>query len=147
MDLEQAIAAARATRESVLTTIKRDGRPQLSNVLHAVDEAGVIRVSITTGRAKYHNLRREPWAALHVNGGSHFSYAVIEAGAHLSASAADPGDDTVEALVELYRQIAGEHDDWEAYRHAMVDEGRVLLELHPTRAYGMLGDLPPASGT
>ena len=139
MEISQALAAARARHQSVLTTIKRDGHPQLSNVGHAVGDDDLIRVSITTGRAKYHNLRREPWAALHVNGGSHFSYAVIEADAHLSASAADPGDDTVEALVELYRQIAGEHDDWDDYRRSMVADRRAVVRLRPTRAYGMLG--------
>ena len=116
MEIEKALAAARARHQSVLTTIKRDGRPQLSNVLHGVDEHGVIRVSTTTDRAKYANLRRTPWAALHVDGETFWSYAVLEGDVELSEVAAEPGDATVDELVELYRALQGEHKDWDDYR-------------------------------
>jgi PPOX class probable F420-dependent enzyme len=138
MDLDQALAAARATHQSVLTTIRRDGRPQLSNILHATRDDGVIIVSTTTDRAKYHNLRREPWAALKVDGTSFWSYAVIEAEVSLSDVAGDPHDATVDELVEYYRAISGEHSDWDDYRRAMVAEHRVVARLTPTRAYGAL---------
>src|SRR3954452_25412605 len=124
MDLDQALGAARATHQSVLTTLRRDGRPQLSNVLHGVGDDGVIRVSTTADRAKYANLRRTPWAALHVNGESFWGYAVLEGDVTLSEVAADPHDATVDELVELYRSLSGEHDDWEDYRAAMVTDRR-----------------------
>lgn len=48
----------------VLVTLKQDGRPQLSNVNHAYyPEEQVVRVSITEGRAKTRNLRRDPGRA------------------------------------------------------------------------------------
>ena len=138
MELTDALAAARANRESVLTTIRRNGRPQLSNVLHAVGDDGLIRISTTADRAKFKNLQREPWAALHVNGKNHWSYAVIEGEVTLSDVAADPDDAAVAELVELYRSLAGEHDDWDDYRAGMVSEQRVVVRISPTRAYGML---------
>lgn len=147
MELDEALAAARATNQSTLTTIRRDGRPQLSNVVHTVDEAGVIRVSTTADRAKARNLRREPWAVLYVNGGDFWSYAVLEGEVELSEVAAAPDDAVVDELVTLYRAIAGEHENWDAYRQAMVDEQRLVVRFRPTRAYGMLRDLPAASGT
>lgn len=138
MELDKALAAAGATHQSVLTTIRKDGRPQLSNVVHAVGADGVIRVSTTADRAKFHNLRREPWAALKVDGESFWSYAVLEADVTLSEVAADPHDATADELVELYRSISGEHPDWEDYRRAMVADRRVVVRLRPTRAYGAL---------
>jgi PPOX class probable F420-dependent enzyme len=139
MEISQALAAARARHQSVLTTIKRDGHPQLSNVGHAVGDDDLIRVSITTTRAKYHNLRRTPWAALHVNGQDFWSYAVLECDAELSAVAADPHDATVDELVALYTAVAGqEHPDWAEYRRAMVTDQRVVLRLRPRHAYGLL---------
>jgi PPOX class probable F420-dependent enzyme len=139
MDLDQALAVTRARHQSVLTTLRRDGKPQLSNILHATRDDGVIIVSTTTDRAKYHNLRREPWAALKVDGESFWSYVVIEAEVELSPGAADPGDSTVDELVDYYRSISGEHPDWNDYRSAMVAEHRVVARLTPTRAYGSLG--------
>ncbi len=138
MELSAAVVAARATQESVLTTIRRNGLPQLSNVVHAVDDAGVIRVSTTADRAKYVNLRRRPWAALKVDGESFWSYAVLEGDVELSPVAAAPDDPAVEELVALYRSLSGEHEDWDAYRSAMVADRRVVIRLVPTRAYGML---------
>jgi PPOX class probable F420-dependent enzyme len=138
MELEQALAAARANHQSVLTTLRKDGKPQLSNVLHAVGDDGVVRVSTTADRAKYANIIRNPWVALKVDGESFWSYAVIEAEATTSEVATAPDDATVDELVDLYRALSGEHDDWDDYRRAMVADRRVVLRLTPTRAYGSL---------
>jgi PPOX class probable F420-dependent enzyme len=122
----------------VLATIKRDGRPQLSNVSYYFDpRAVVVAVSVTEPRAKTRNLRRDARASLHVSSDDGWSYAVAEGTAALTAPAADPMDDTVEALIALYRNIAGEHPDWDDYRRAMVEDRRVLLTLPISHVYGM----------
>ncbi|MDH2416182.1 PPOX class F420-dependent oxidoreductase [Nocardioides sp. CER19] len=138
MEISEALAAVARTHEGVLVTLKKDGLPQLSNVSHAVDAEGVIRVSTTATRAKTHNLRRTPWAALHVNGSSFWEYAVLECAVELSAVAADPADAAVEELIAVFRSIKGEHDDWDDYRRAMVADQRLVVRLRPTRAYGAL---------
>jgi uncharacterized protein len=122
----------------VLATIKGDGRPQLSNVTYHFDpRALVIEVSITEPRAKTRNLRRDPRASLLVSSDDGWSYAVAEGNAILTPPAASPHDDTVEALIALYRNIAGEHPDWDDYRRAMVTDRRVLLTLPISHLYGM----------
>lgn len=122
----------------VLATVKRDGRPQLSNVSYHFDPRTLtISVSITEPRAKTRNLRRDPRAAIHVSSDDGWSYAVAEGDAVLTPPAADPGDATVEGLIELYRNIAGEHPDWDDYRRAMVDDRRVLMKLPISHVYGM----------
>ena len=138
MDLERAVAAARSNQRSVLVTVRRDGRPQLSNVVHLVGDDGLVRVSTTADRAKFHNLRRTPWAALKVDGESFWSYAVLEGDVTLSDVAADPADATVDELVALYRGLSGEHPDWDEYRRAMVDDHRLVVRISPTYAYGAL---------
>lgn len=122
----------------VLATIKRDGRPQLSNVTYHFDpHAPAIEVSITEPRAKTRNLRRDPRASLLVSSADGWSYAVAEGNALLSPPAAAVDDDTVESLITLYRNIAGEHPDWDDYRQAMVVDRRVLLRLPIAHVYGM----------
>ncbi|MDT4934425.1 MAG: hypothetical protein QOK11_2317 [Pseudonocardiales bacterium] len=137
MELDDALALARSHRQSVLVTIKRNGRPQLSNVLHSLSDDGLIRISTTASRAKTKNVSREPWAALHVNGDNFYTYAVLEGTAQLSPVSAHPDDATVDELVDLYRALAGEHKDWAEYRAAMVTDGRLVIRFSPTRAYGM----------
>jgi len=112
--------------------------PQLSNVVHAVGEDGLVRVSTTADRAKYRNLRRRPWAALKFDAGSFWSYGVLEGTVTLSSVAAAVDDAAVDELVELYRAISGEHPDWEEYRASMVADQRVVVRLAPERAYGAL---------
>ncbi|MGI3786611.1 MAG: PPOX class F420-dependent oxidoreductase, partial [Janthinobacterium lividum] len=138
MELEPALDAARSNNRSVLVTLRRDGRPQLSNIVHLVGDDGLVRVSTTADRAKLHNLRRTPWASLKIDGESFWSYAVLEGDVTLSDVAADPGDAAVEELVALYRGISGEHPDWDDYRRTMVADRRVVVRLRPTYAYGAL---------
>jgi PPOX class probable F420-dependent enzyme len=122
----------------VLATIKRDGRPQLSNVSYHFDPRNLtIASSITEPRAKTRNLRRDPRASLHVSSDDGWSYAVAEGNAILTPPAVSEHDDTVEALISLYRNIAGEHPDWDDYRRAMVDDRRVVMTLPITHLYGM----------
>ncbi|MGW0770191.1 PPOX class F420-dependent oxidoreductase [Streptomyces sp. NPDC002676] len=122
----------------VLVTLKRDGRPQLSNVGHAYyPDERIIRVSVTDDRAKTRNLRRDPRASYHVTSADRWAYTVAEGTAELSAVAEDPYDDTVEELVRLYRDILGEHPDWDEFRAAMVRDRRLVLSLHVERAYGV----------
>jgi PPOX class probable F420-dependent enzyme len=124
----------------VLATIKRDGRPQLSNVTYHFDPRNVaIEVSVTEPRAKTRNLRRDPRASLYVRSDDGWAYAVAEGGATLSPPASTRDDDTVEALIALYRNISGEHPDWDDYRTAMVEERRVVLTMPIGHLYG----LPP----
>ncbi|MEY2400859.1 MAG: hypothetical protein QOJ08_970 [Ilumatobacteraceae bacterium] len=121
----------------MLTTLKRDGRPQLSNITYGVI-GGVIKISVTAGRAKYANLSRDPRASLHVTSDDFWSYVVVEGDAELSDVATKPDDPAVDELVDYYRAIAGEHPDWDDYRKVMVSDKRVIVRIKPTHAYGMI---------
>jgi PPOX class probable F420-dependent enzyme len=135
---DKLLAVVSGNSLGVLATIKRDGRPQLSNVSYHFDpRSNAIEVSITEPRAKTRNLRRDPRASILVSADDGWSYAVAEGTAELSPPAADPYDDTVEALISLYRNIAGEHPDWDEYRRAMVTDRRVLMRLPISHVYGM----------
>src|ERR1700739_4295577 len=125
----------------VLATVKRDGRPQLSNLSYYLDARNVaVQVSVTEPRAKTRNLRRDPRASLLVSCDDGWAYAVAAGGAGLTPPAGPAvavDDDTVEALITLYRNIAGEHPDWDDYRQAMVTDRRVLLTMPIAHVYGM----------
>jgi PPOX class probable F420-dependent enzyme len=138
MELDAALDYVRSHRNGVLTTIKRDGRPQLSNITYYVDDDGGVRISLTESRAKTRNLRRDPRASLHVTASDFWSYCVLEGDVSLTPMTTDPNDPTADALVEYYRALVGEHDDWDDYRRAMVADGRVIATLSPSHAYGML---------
>jgi PPOX class probable F420-dependent enzyme len=126
-------------RWGVLATVKRDGRPQLSNVGYAYDpEARLFRVSVTDDRAKTRNLRADPRVTLHVSSQDFWSWAAVEGTADLTPVATDPHDATVDELVAYYRGISGEHENWDEYRAAMVADRRLVVRFRPEHTYGQL---------
>ena len=126
-----------AGHQGVLVTIKRDGRPQLSNIGYHYDPATrLVRISVTADRAKSRNLERDRRASLHVTSRDFWAWTVVEGDATLSPVAAHEDDDTVAELVDLYRALAGEHPDWAEYRAAMVRDRRRVVRLPVGRIYG-----------
>lgn len=124
-------------RTGVLTTLKRDGRPQMSVVIHHYDPASrTLSISVTDDRAKTRNLRRDPRAGYLVAGATQWEYVVAEGTARLGEVATDPHDAATDDLVELYRLLGGEHPDWEEYRAAMVGQRRLVLRIDVERVYG-----------
>ena len=125
------------SRLGVLATIKSNGLPQLSPVTPFYDqELGVIYVSMTEGRAKTANLRRDPRAALEVTSSDGWAWATAEGAVTLVGPGTDPDGPEVEALVDYYRRAAGEHPDWDEYRSAMVADRRVLMTMTVDHVYG-----------
>lgn len=125
------------SRLGVLATIKSDGRPQLSPVTPFYDrDAGIVYVSMTEGRAKTANLRRDPRATLEVTSADGWAWATAEGTATLTGPGETPDSPEVEALVGYYRAAAGEHPDWAEYRSVMVSDRRVLMAMTVEKVYG-----------
>lgn len=120
----------RANHQAVLATRRADGRPQLSPVAVAVDDAGRAVISTRETAVKVHNLRRDPRASLcGFSDGFYGPWVQIDGTAEIIAL-----PDALELLVDYYRRVAGEHPDWDEYRQAMVREGRVLVRITIERA-------------
>ena len=102
-----------AHRWGVLATVKRDGRPQLSNVGYAYDrDADLVRVSVTADRAKTRNLARRPRVTLHVASKDFWTWVAVEGTAELTPVAADPRRrDGRGAGHRTTAAINGEHDE------------------------------------
>lgn len=125
------------TNKGVLVALKRDGRPQLSNIIYAYDAAArTARISVTDDRAKTRNLRRDPRASLYVTSDDFWSYEVLEGAVILSEVTTRPDDAAADELVQLYRDINGEHPDWDDYRAAMIAERRLVVRLTVEHVYG-----------
>lgn len=137
MEIAAALDRARADKRGVLVTLKADGRPQLSNIFHAVGDDGLIRISVTADRAKAVNAGRDPRVSLYLGSEDFWSYVVIEGTAERSAVVAAVDSPEADQLVELYRSLVGEHEDWDDYRRALVADRRLVLTITPTHAYGM----------
>lgn len=132
VDLAAAVDFVRSHHRGVLLTTSADGSPHLSLVVATVAPEGDVVVSTRRATVKARNLRARPTGALVIMDDGFFGPWVQLDGRFVI----DDGPGIVDRLVDYYRTVSGEHPDWEAYRAAMVAEGRVLLRLTPTSARG-----------
>ena len=131
-DIAKAREFVAANPRGVLTTYRRDGQAQLSPVSAGVDAEGRVVISVTEDRAKTKNARRDPRVALCIfTEGFYGPWVQVEG----TAEFAD-GPDRIDALVDYYRTLSGEHPDWDDYRAAMERDRRVLLRFSVVRASG-----------
>ena len=130
VDLDGLLEFVRPRHHMVLmTTRASDGRPQASPVTGGVDDSGRIVVTSYPERAKVRNARRDARASVVVLSDD-FGGAWVQVDGDVDV--VDAADD-VEPFVEYFRNISGEHSDWDEYRQAMVDQGKSLLRITPTR--------------
>ena len=125
MDIAQALDFIRSNHRAVLHTYRSDGSPQLSPVSVGVDDAGLAVISSRETAVKTKNVARDPRAALCViNDGFYGAWCFVSGPCevvHLP--------EAMDGLVAYYRELAGEHPDWDEYRAAMEREQRVLLRV------------------
>ena len=140
MDLEQLLDFVRPRHRMVLMTRRSDGSPQASPVAGGVDDSGRIVVATYPQRAKTRNARKRPEVSVVVLS-DEWDDAWVQVDG--TAEVIDAVDD-VEPFVEYFRNIAGEHSDWDEYRAAMVKQGKSLVRITPT-GWGPVatGGFPP----
>ena len=130
MDLDEARDVIREQHRAVLATMRRDGTPQLSPVGVGLDDAGRIVISTRETAYKTRNLRRDPraWVCVLPDG---FYGRWIQVSGDVDIVSLP---DAMELLVDYYREVAGEHPNWDEYRAAMESERRCLVRITPTSA-------------
>jgi PPOX class probable F420-dependent enzyme len=129
VDSNEALQFVRDNHRAVLATTRRDGRPQLSPVTVAVDNAGSVVISTRETAVKTKNLRRDPHASLLVMNDAFFGgYVQLEGEVEIVDL-----PEAMDGLIAYYRAASGEHPNWDEYRQAMQDQRRVLVRLRVER--------------
>ena len=130
MELEAALEFVRTQHRAVLATLRADGTPQMSPVTVGVDGEGYVVISTRQTAYKVRNVRRDPRVWLCVFPDGFFGQWIqIDGVAELLEL-----PEAMAGLVDYYRQISGEHPDWDDYRAAMTRDQRLLLRIRPTKA-------------
>jgi PPOX class probable F420-dependent enzyme len=129
VSLEELLDFVRPRHRAILLTRRADGSPQASPLTCGVDDSGRIVVSTYPERAKTRNAKRDAQVSLIVlsddwNG----PWVQVDGTAEVIDS-----PESVEPLVEYYRNIAGEHPDWDEYRAAMLKQGKSIIRVTPER--------------
>lgn len=138
IELDTALEYASTVRSGAIITIRRDGRPQSSDVHHGVHD-GVISFSVLPTRAKVFNIERDPRVVYHVSNTDDGSYLSFDGTAVVTPIATSIDDPAVDLLAESFRAVAKkEHPDWDEFRQAMVHEKRRAVIVTPTSVVGLI---------
>ena len=129
VEREELLEFVRPRHHFLLITRRSDGSPQASPVSGGVDDEGRLVISTYPERAKTHNARRDSAVSVVVVSDDWDGPWVQIDG---TAEVLDVPE-ALDAFVDYYRCIAGEHPDWEEYRQAMLDQGKSLIRVTPTR--------------
>ncbi|MDQ1006282.1 PPOX class probable F420-dependent enzyme [Streptomyces sp. V4I23] len=129
VDIEELLSFVRPRHRAILLTRRADGSPQGSPLTCGVDDSGRIVVSTYPERAKTRNAKRDERVSVIVlsddwNG----PWVQIDGTAEVIDS-----PESVEPLVEYFRNISGEHPDWDEYREAMMKQGKSIIRVTPER--------------
>ncbi|EST19229.1 TIGR03618 family F420-dependent PPOX class oxidoreductase [Streptomyces roseochromogenus] len=128
-------------RFGTLATVKQSGHPHLTTMLYTWDpETRVVRLSTTADRVKAKHLRRDLRAALHVQGGDVWSFAVAEGSAEVSEVTTVPGDAVGRELLAMIPPAARPENE-HAFLAQQVAERRLVIRLHAERLYGTALDI------
>ncbi|SOD76303.1 PPOX class probable F420-dependent enzyme [Streptomyces sp. 1222.2] len=129
VSLEELLDFVRPRHRALLLTRRADGSPQASPLTCGVDDSGRIVVSTYPERAKTRNARRDERVSVVVLSDDWDGpWVQIDGTAEVLDS-----PDSVEPLVEYFRNISGEHPDWDEYREAMVKQGKSIIRVTPVR--------------
>lgn len=124
--------------EGVLATIRRDGRPQLSNIGYRWDQASrTVSFIAADFRAKTRNLERDPRASVHVTN-SDFSLWLVADGEAVLSGPCHANDDPIgQRILALFGPAEGRsEDELAAHLEDYPILGRRLIEVALTRIYG-----------
>jgi PPOX class probable F420-dependent enzyme len=130
MEINDALDFVRTNSHAVLSTLRRDGTPQLSPVTVGLDADDRVIISSRQTAIKTKNLIRDPRAWLAVFGPAFYGQWVQLSGPAEIVSLPQ----ALPLLEDYYRSLSGEHPDWDDYRAAMVREQRCLIRITPTAA-------------
>ena len=136
----QLLEFLRERHRAVLVTRRADGTPQMSPVSAGVDPQGRVVVATYPQRAKVVNAARDARVSLcFLSEDWNDAWVQVDGVAEVVQ-----GPEALDAFVDYYRSISGEHPDWAEYRTAMVRQGKVLLRVTVER-WGPVatGGFPP----
>lgn len=131
VDLDGLIEFVRPRHHMLLITQRADGSPQASPVSGGVDDLGRLVIASYPERAKTRNVRRRPEVTVVVVSDD-WNGAWVQVSGTCEVLDVTEGEQALDAFVEYFRSISGEHSDWDEYRQAMVDQGKSLLRITPT---------------
>ena len=126
MDIAQAQEFLQKNHRACIAVRQKDGWPQMTLVTPGIDPQGRVIITSRGTTYKVKHLRRDPRVSLLIFGEQYSGSKFVQI--HGTAEVIDLPE-AMDILIYWYRQVRGEHKNWNEYREKMKNERRAILRV------------------
>jgi PPOX class probable F420-dependent enzyme len=105
---------------------QKDGWPQMTLVTPGIDAEGRVIITSRGTTYKLKHLRRDPRVSMLIFGEQYSGSKFVQI--HGTAEIIDLPE-AMDMLIYWYKQLRGEHKNWDEYRKQMVDQKRAIIRV------------------
>ena len=126
MEIVDAQKFLQQNHRACIAVRQKDGWPQMTFVTPAIDAEGRVIITSRGTTYKIKHLRRDPRVSLLIFGEQYSGSKFVQI--HGTAEIIELPD-AMDTLIYWYKQIRGEHKNWDEYKTKMADEKRVIIRV------------------
>ena len=126
MQIPDAQKSLRENHRACIAVRQKDGWPQMTFVTPGIDAEGRVIITSRGTTYKIKHLRRDPRVSLLIFGEQYSGSKFVQI--HGTAEIIELPD-AMDMLIYWYKQIRGEHKNWDEYKTKMADEKRAIIRV------------------
>ena len=126
MDIATAQKFLRDNHRACIAVRQKDGWPQMTLVTPAMDTEGRVIITSRGTTYKIKHLRRDPRVSMLIFGEQYSGSKFVQI--HGTAELIELPK-AMEILIYWYKQVRGEHKNWDDYKKQMQDEKRTIIRV------------------
>ena len=127
MEIAQAKAFLQQNHRACIAVRQKDGWPQMTLVTPGIDAQGRVLMTSRGTTYKVKHIRRDPRVSMLIFGEQYSGSKFVQI--HGTAEIIDQPE-ALDALIYWYKQVRGEHKNWDDYKKQMQDEKRVVIRVN-----------------
>ena len=127
MEITQAKAFLQQNHRACIAVRQKDGWPQMTLVTPGIDAQGRVLMTSRGTTYKVKHIRRDPRVSMLIFGEQYSGSKFVQI--HGTAEIIDQPE-AMNALIYWYKQVRGEHKNWDDYKKQMQDEKRVIIRVN-----------------
>ena len=127
MEIAQAKAFLQQNHRACIAVRQKDGSPQMTLVTPGIDAQGRVLMTSRGTTYKVKHIRRDPRVSMLIFGEQYSGSKFVQI--HGTAEIIDQPE-AMDGLIYWYKQVRGEHKNWDDYKKQMQDEKRVIIRVN-----------------
>jgi len=130
MEISDARKFMQENHRACIAVRQKDGWPQMTFVTPGIDPQGRVIITSRGTTYKIKHIRRDPRVSMLIFGEQYSGSKFVQIhGAEIIEL-----PEAMETLIFWYKQVRGEHKNWDDYRKQMHDEKRVIIRVNIEKA-------------